>query len=116
MAWLLLRRIEKEESNMFITRRDGRVVAVAWAAGILIWATSANAQVAGSSTIGVSKEEIKALALGWSAKRHLLDKPVYNEKKEKIGSIEDLIITPEQWVSYAIIGVGGFLGLGTHDV
>ena len=33
-----------------------------------------------------------------------------------LGYLDDLIITPDQYVSYAIIGVGGFLGLRKHDV
>jgi hypothetical protein len=57
------------------------------------------AQVAGSTTIGVSVEEIKAVAIGWSAKKKILGKAVYNEKNEKIGVIDDLIITPDKSVS-----------------
>jgi biopolymer transport protein ExbB len=30
--------------------------------------------------------------------------------------VDDLIITPDKSVSYAIIGAGGFLGMGKHDV
>jgi hypothetical protein len=30
--------------------------------------------------------------------------------------VDDLIITPDRAISYAIIGVGGFLGVGKHDV
>jgi hydrogenase/urease accessory protein HupE len=41
---------------------------------------------------------------------------VYNDKNEKIGVVDDLIITPDRSVSYAIIGAGGFLGIGKHDV
>ena len=74
------------------------------------------AQVAGSTTVGVTVEEMKVVAVGWSAKKKILGKAVYNEKNEKIGTVEDLIITPEKSVSYAIIGVGGFLGMGKHDV
>src|SRR5690348_15534801 len=74
------------------------------------------AQVAGSSTIGVTQEEMKVLLTGWSAKKKILGKPVYNENKQKIGTIDDLIITPDRSVSYAIIGAGGFLGVGKHDV
>ena len=74
------------------------------------------AQVAGSSTIGVSVEELKVVAVGWSAKKKILGKAVYNEKNEKIGIVDDLIITPDKSVSYAIIGAGGFLGMGKHDV
>jgi hypothetical protein len=37
------------------------------------------AQVAGSTTIGVSPDEVKTLARGWSAKKQILGKPVYND-------------------------------------
>ena len=75
-----------------------------------------DAQVAGSTTVGVSVEELKVVALGWSAKKKILGKAVYNEKNEKIGVVDDLIITPDKAVSYAIIGAGGFVGMGKHDV
>jgi sporulation protein YlmC with PRC-barrel domain len=92
------------------------VAAMAVTAVILMSAASAGAQVAGSSTIGVTKEEIKAVMEGWSAKKAILGKAVYNDKNEKIGTIDDLIITPDRSVSYVIIGAGGFLGIGKHDV
>jgi sporulation protein YlmC with PRC-barrel domain len=92
------------------------VAATAVTVVILMRAASAGAQVAGSSTIGVTKEEIKAVMEGWSAKKAILGKAVYNDKNEKIGTIDDLIITPDRSVSYAIIGAGGFLGIGKHDV
>lgn len=103
---------------MTTTMRSGiRIVAaMAVTAVISMSAASAGAQVAGSSTIGVTKEEIKAVMEGWSAKKAVLGKAVYNEKNEKIGTIDDLIITPDRSVSYAIIGTGGFLGIGKHDV
>jgi sporulation protein YlmC with PRC-barrel domain len=74
------------------------------------------AQVAGSTTPGMSVEELKTIALGWSAKKQILDKPVYNDKNEKVGDVDDLIIAPDSSASYAIIGVGGFLGLGERQV
>ena len=103
---------------MTTTMRSGiRIVAaMAVTAVISMSAASAGAQVAGSSTIGVTKEEIKAVMEGWSAKKAVLGKAVYNDKNEKIGTIDDLIITPDRSVSYAIIGAGGFLGIGKHDV
>jgi sporulation protein YlmC with PRC-barrel domain len=75
-----------------------------------------DAQVAGSTTVGVTVEELKMVAVGWSAKKKILGKAVYNDKNEKIGVVDDLIITPDKSVSYAIIGAGGFLGMGKHDV
>jgi len=41
---------------------------------------------------------------------------VYNEKNEKVGVIDDLIIAPDRAVTYAIVGAGGFVGLAKHDV
>jgi sporulation protein YlmC with PRC-barrel domain len=79
-------------------------------------AVNVAAQVAGSTTIGVSPDEVKTLARGWSAKQQILGKPVYNDQDERVGEVEDIIITPEKSLSYGIIGVGGFLGLGTHQV
>jgi len=96
--------------------KKGIIVALlammAWALG----AGTASAGVAGSTTLGVAVEEMKALALGWSAKRQILGKDVYNDGNEKVGTVEDLIIAPDEAVSYAIVGVGGFLGLDRHDV
>ena len=79
------------------------------------------APVAGRSTLGVTTVEMQNVVLGWSAQRDLLGKAVYNDQKDRIGKIDDLIVTPSgpqraPATSYAIIGVGGFLGMGKHDV
>jgi sporulation protein YlmC with PRC-barrel domain len=37
---------------------------------------------------------------------------VYNTANEKVGDINDLILGPDGKISNAVIGVGGFLGLG----
>jgi sporulation protein YlmC with PRC-barrel domain len=39
-----------------------------------------------------------------------------NDKNEKLGTVEDLIVNPEKSLSYAIVGVGGYLGGGKRDV
>ena len=49
-------------------------------------------------------------------KKQILGKPVSNAKDEKVEDVDDLIIAPDSSVSYAIIGVGGFLGLGERQV
>jgi uncharacterized protein YrrD len=77
---------------------------------------TSDAQVAGSTTIGVTVTEMNEIIAGWSAKKNILGKPVYNDANQKIGSIDDIIITPEKFVSYAIVGTGGFVGLMKHDV
>jgi sporulation protein YlmC with PRC-barrel domain len=96
--------------------KTGIVVALAVSMALSLTAGMAAAGVAGTATLGVAVEELKAVALGWSAKKQILDKDVYNDSNEKIGVVEDLIVTPDKAVSYLIVGVGGFLGLDRHDV
>jgi hypothetical protein len=55
-------------------------------------------------------------AVGWSAKRTLLGKPVYNQNNEKIGSIDDLIIGADGTVTHVIISAGSFVREKRHDV
>ena len=77
----------------------------------------AQAQVAGSAIPGVTALELRELAtLGWSAKRQVLGVPVFNDKREKIGTVDDIVMAPDMARAYAIIGVGGFLGVGKRDV
>jgi sporulation protein YlmC with PRC-barrel domain len=83
---------------------------------LLVPGKQATAQVAGSSTLGVTVEELKAVAIGWSAKRQILGKAVYNDKNARVGRIDDIIITPERSVSFVIVGAGGFVGVARHDV
>jgi sporulation protein YlmC with PRC-barrel domain len=78
--------------------------------------TISHAQLAGSTLIGVSVAEMRDVSLGWSAKRQILGQPVFNDKDERVGSIDDIIIAPDKAVSYAIINAGGFIGLTKHDV
>jgi len=72
--------------------------------------------VAGSTQLGVSVAELRDVATGWSAKRQIIGQRVYNDKDENIGSVDDVIVAPDKSLSYAIVGAGGFLGLGKHDV
>jgi hypothetical protein len=76
----------------------------------------AQAQIAGSTTVGVEVSELQEVAIGWSAKKQILGRSVYNEKGERLGRIDDLIVAPDKALSFAIIGAGGFVGLGRHDV
>ena len=41
---------------------------------------------------------------------------VVNELGETVGTIDDLIITPSDTVPYAVLSVGGFLGMGKKYV
>jgi len=41
---------------------------------------------------------------------------VYDPKNNKIGSVSDVLVSPEGQVNALIVGVGGFLGVGEKDV
>ncbi|MCX5829370.1 MAG: PRC-barrel domain-containing protein [Deltaproteobacteria bacterium] len=78
--------------------------------------TPAPPAVAGGTVLGVSVSEIVSVVNGWSIKKQILGKDVYNDKGEKIGKVDDLIVSPDKAISYAIIGAGGFLGIDRNDV
>lgn len=86
-------------------------------AGLLFTAGPATAQVAGgTTTVDTAVIESTRLAMGWSVKKTLMGKTVYNEAGQKVGKVEDLIIAPDRNLSYVIVGAGGFIGIGRHDV
>jgi len=110
-----------------------RMIAVLTMSVLPLWVGVASAQapaqstaqptapVAGRAPLGVTVIEMEAIVVGWSAKRDLFGKTVFNDKNEKIGKVDDLIISPSKdrstpAASFAIIGVGGFLGIGKRDV
>jgi sporulation protein YlmC with PRC-barrel domain len=78
---------------------------------LAVTAGNAGAPVAGTVVLGTTVEVTEAIAVGHRASK-LMGAAVYNEQEEKVGTIDDFIITPDRSVSYAILSVGGFLGLG----
>jgi sporulation protein YlmC with PRC-barrel domain len=93
------------------------LTAIAAASVLLTGATtSISQQVVGSTQLGVAVAELRDVTTGWSAKRQVLGKMVFNDGGDGIGKVDDIIVAPDKAVSYAIIGAGGFLGVGRHDV
>jgi len=91
--------------------------AIAAASVVLAGATTAiGQQVVGSTQLGIAVAELRDVTTGWSAKRQVLGKTIYNDSGDGIGKVDDIIVAPDKAVSYAIIGAGGFLGVGRHDV
>ena len=62
-----------------------------------------------------SSQEKMALKGNWRASK-LMGLDVYNEGNEKLGEINELILDKSGKVAAVIIGVGGFLGMGEHDI
>ncbi|MGZ5127250.1 MAG: PRC-barrel domain-containing protein [Burkholderiales bacterium] len=71
--------------------------------------------IAGKVTLGVVVEQAELIAIGWRASK-LIHADVYNDCNEKIGRIDDFIVSPDGALSVAIVNVGGFLGLAVHRV
>lgn len=63
-----------------------------------------------------TKAEINpALKDKWRASK-LIGLDVYNEQNEKLGDINELILDKDGKIASVVIGVGGFLGMGEHDI
>lgn len=51
----------------------------------------------------------------WRASK-LMGLNVYNEANEKLGDINELLVDKSGKINAVVIGVGGFLGMGEHDI
>ena len=71
--------------------------------------------VAGRIPLGVTVAEADLIETGWRASK-LVHAEVRNDKGEKIGNVDDIIVSADGTLSTAILDVGGFLGLGGHKV
>ena len=76
----------------------------------------AQAQVAGGTVIGVTESVQAAVAAGWSVKKSILGKDVYNDdtKPGVVGKVEDVIVNPVGSVSYAVVNASKYLGMSSH--
>lgn len=93
-----------------------KTATIGWAVllGVLSHVPSALAQGAPQSVTEVRVDVAKVEA-GYRASK-ITGASVYNSKKEKIGTVDDLILGPPDWAPYAVLSVGGLLGVGTHFV
>jgi sporulation protein YlmC with PRC-barrel domain len=66
-------------------------------------------------TISFVRVDAQALATGYRTSK-VVGATVYNEANETVGKIDDLIVTPNDRVPFAVLSVGGFLGVGTSYV
>jgi hypothetical protein len=88
-----------------------------WPAAALVAAMlsgPAHAQL-NPQTVTLMKVDPQTLATGYRSSK-MVGSSVSNENNETVGTIDDLIITPGGQAPYAILSVGGFLGIGTKYV
>jgi hypothetical protein len=65
-------------------------------------------------TVSLMKVDPQSLATGYRTSK--VGSTVVNEANETVGTIDDLIVTPSEKVPFAVLSVGGFLGIGTKYV
>jgi PRC-barrel domain len=66
-------------------------------------------------TLSIMKVDPASLATGYRTSK-VVGSSVVNEANETVGTIDDLIVTPSEKVPFAVLSVGGFLGMGTKYV
>jgi PRC-barrel domain protein len=66
-------------------------------------------------TLSIMKVDPQSLATGYRTSK-VVGSSVVNEVNETVGTIDDLIVTPGDKVPFAVLSVGGFLGMGTKYV
>ena len=88
----------------------------------LVLASAFAASLSGSAfaqgapqTVTLMKVDPATLATGYRASK-VVGSSVVNESNQTVGTIDDLIVTPNQQVPFAVLSVGGFLGIGTKYV
>ena len=72
-------------------------------------------RAAPAATTHPASSEKMMLKGKWRASK-LMGLDVYNEANEKLGDVNELILDKDGKVSAVVIGVGGFLGMGEHDI
>src|ERR1044071_975992 len=86
------------------------------AAALMSSTALAQAQApAPSRAPAVATTDVAPKASQWRASK-LIGVNIYNEQNEKLGDISEIILDPAGKVMGYVIGVGGFLGMGQHDI
>jgi hypothetical protein len=71
--------------------------------------------VAGRMVLGVTVAETELVATGYRASK-MLRADVFNDRDEKIGKVDELLVSTDGTLTIAVLNVGGFLGMAKHLV
>lgn len=102
------------EENRKRTLAQITILAIAFLAMLGVLAIVMSPKIAKSQGIQLVQVDVAVVAKGYRASK-LIGAGVTNEKNEKIGSLDDIIIDQKR-VLFAVVQVGGFLGIGSHLV
>jgi hypothetical protein len=66
-------------------------------------------------TVELTVVDVQTVAAGYRATK-IIGSNVVNDANETIGKIDDILITRDGKDPYAVLTVGGFIGMGSHMV
>jgi hypothetical protein len=66
-----------------------------------------------TQTVEVAKVDLRKLPAGYRASK-VIGSSVLNDANEAIGKIDDLLVRTDGKAPYAVLSIGGFLGMDTH--
>ena len=93
-----------------------KTILLASAAMIGVGFVAAPAKAQGiPQTVEIVKVDVQKVAAGYRASK-VIGSSVLNEANETIGKIDELLVTRDGKEPYAVLSIGGFLGMGTHFV
>ena len=94
----------------------GRSITLLLGAAVFAAALSGPAFSQGApQTLSLMKVDPQSVATGYRTSK-VVGSAVLNEANETVGTIDDLIVTPTEKVPFAVLSVGGFLGMGSKYV
>ncbi|MBV9375814.1 MAG: PRC-barrel domain-containing protein [Alphaproteobacteria bacterium] len=82
--------------------------------GMFLVVGPAKPQVA-PQTVELAKVNVQKLAAGYRASK-VIGTSVVNDANETIGKIDDLLVSADGKEPFAVLSIGGFLGMGNHLV
>jgi PRC-barrel domain len=80
--------------------------------GVGLLAAEASAQGV-PQVVEIAKVDVQKVAAGYRASK-VIGSSVVNDANETIGKIDDLLVTRDGKEPYAVLSIGGFLGMGSH--
>ena len=93
-----------------------RSIALLAGAAVFVAILSGSAFSQGApQTLSLMKVDPQSVATGYRTSK-VVGSSVVNEANETVGTIDDLIVTPNEKVPFAVLSVGGFLGMGSKYV
>ena len=94
--------------------KKSMVLASAATIGIALLSSTAGAQGT-PQTVEFVKVDVQKLAAGYRSSK-VVGSNVVNDANETIGKIDDLLVSRDGRQPYAVLSVGGFLGMGNRLV